>query len=204
MNGNPYPTGTLLTDSFPIERRNNGYGLRSYGDPDYKIFVRDYPRKIEPLFRRALNESSYLNVDTNIVVYMPTVHDGRPQGEHSDHCGRLLIPPKIDQKSELFFQGLVVPDMQLHDEVRRDGSLRGFILLSEYLGNQQLFTSQRKNIGDSPNTRYLGWIFEVGRRRIPVVNIAISTDINETVFRENESKLELILNSSSRFWWNMG
>jgi len=58
ISSTPYPSGTIMTGSIPIEKIHSGYLLRSHGDSDIEIFVRNPPRQTEPYFIRALDQSS--------------------------------------------------------------------------------------------------------------------------------------------------
>jgi len=202
-----YPVGTVLSSSFPerIERgHNRAYRLRSFEDLGILIRVKNPPIELAPRFERALEEAPGLLAGGEEGVYVPSVLYGLVYSGRGLRNGKLLIPPGITIDSKFFVPGLAVPDMTVHEVVGPDESPTGYVFRSEYLGPQDLFAPNSEVINDNDAT-YAGIVkdTQTGKERHPTVTIIASSKSNPNLFRDNKRKLDEIVNSSRRYWWDI-
>ena len=195
------PRGTLSMNTFPISEQGHSYRACSK-DFNLTIFI-EPPEKLRSYFDKA-SEVTRSSIDSSSYIYTPRFVEKNVHVGLSHHSAWLLSPPDIGAKPNLLTSGLMIPDLKVLDTIYKSNHLVGHIMISDYAKGKQFFSLWNPQIDGNGKTRYLGLITRIPDEpwKRPVVWVKMSSQEDETLFQENRQKLEEMMRSDLKFWWN--
>lgn len=154
-------------------------------------------RKVGTILNWAINNGGE--------IYFPCIINNRVPGVADRYNVSLIIPPKISKHNRYFLSGLIIPDVKISHTNPGVGGTGSYILDSEYLGAQQLYSSCDFLLKNSPpNMTFQAKVQFSNKDRgaiKPKVKIVRSMAGLPKIVGENKEFLEDILNARERFWW---
>jgi hypothetical protein len=177
--------------------------------------------RLEAARRRRLYE---LGEDDDGPVFLPCVVGMRTHRELPYYDATLLVPPGMARGSELLSPGMAVLRLRVLRRLGGRGDQKGFILESEYTGDQQFYAglhSSLVDLGQKDDVEFQGAVWDVpGGGRRPVVRILNDSVRSPVVFEKNRETLKSLKElqrlgddvrmqqqhrdfSGVKFWWDM-
>ena len=212
--GRVIPDGLASIDAFPKSMGCDAYRAISRG-MKAQLFIRT--RGINEHVKRcldgALDANSHGSETGCEPVYAPCVVGERTSLELQRYDAMLLIPPDIDERSELFVPGLAVPQLRVKPDGYMGGrnNPRGYVLVSEHVGPSQEFYAppivRLKELMLKPRVEFQAVILEVpGGGRRPFINVLVDSETKPYVLGQNRESLQELkrkVQQGTKFWWSV-
>jgi hypothetical protein len=204
------PRGYIVSDNRLYRESNDGAYVTSSYIMHSTNFLIYPPDGIHSQLKKAMKNHK----KNGSRILIPCLVQEKADTKHVDkpyYWGLPLVPPDIDKGSKFFVEDLIVPYVFCHETVElRDGG-EGYILTSEYLGKQEVYTDQKmiKN-GDSIYGKMFHAIIrdtnegKEGKR--PFV-ILLRNQLDKDTFEQNREEFmkrfqrKKLVNEM--FWWDI-
>ena len=128
------------------------------------------------------------------------------------YTANLMVPPGTGKSSELLLADLFIPQMRIADEAGGSSSQKGYVMVSDYLGGQELFLPADRMPRDLNPHELSGVLFHgkivhthKAGQGLPLIHVVNNSVYSPRAFIQNAEKLtELIkqIHAGEKFWWD--
>jgi hypothetical protein len=167
------------------------------------------PKELRSFFDGKTEPGESVKTPCIVGKLICTREDG---GEEYYHTANLMVPPGTGKSSELFLADLFIPQMRIADAEGGRALQKGYIMVSDYLGDQELFVPAERmprelNPHELSGILFQGKIVHTHKtgNGLPLIHVVNNSAYSPRAFSQNAEKLaELneLIRGGEKFWWD--